>query len=102
MKHNTAKYRVWTGYEVIETDTPPQDGDGRVLRASGLTDKDGQEIYECDVVLITPLRKDAVRTRGTVEFDESRQNFWVRQGTSLARLDTQWNEVLVVGNAFEK
>ena len=94
-------YRIWTGYEIIETDTPPQEGDGRVLRNTGMTDADGEPIHECDIVMITPARKDAVRVRGVVEFDEGRQDFWVRHGSSRARLDGTWKEILVVGNAFE-
>lgn len=100
MKPKTV-YRVWTGYEIMELESPPQEGDGRVLRGTNLLDKEGQEIFECDIVAMIPLRRELDPINGVVEYDERRQVFVVRHGATLTRLDTEWYRVAVTGNAFE-
>jgi len=94
------KYRVWNGAEVIEINHVPTEDDGRVLMPTRLFDQEGREIYECDIVIMTPLRADMSVIRGAVEFDEAKQEFFVRHGANLARLDVEWHNVEIVGSAF--
>lgn len=96
------KYRVWNGAKIVELDYVPDKDDGIILRASGLFDQEQREIYECDIVVMTPLRKDMPAIRGAVEYDEDKKVFYVRHGANLARLDVEWHNVEIVGNAFEE
>jgi len=98
-KHDT--YKIWNGQEVLEVTELPKDFDGLVLKFSGFYDKDGAAIFESDILELIPLRQDMQKIKGTVEFDEALGTFFIRHGVYLTKLDFEWYNVSVVGNAFQ-
>lgn len=93
------KYRIFDGYSMSYQNSPSTEFP--TMRSVGQLDSSKKEIYECDKVIMTPLHKDMPAICGVVEYVEKEDLFYVRHGANLARLDTEWHDIEVVGNAFE-
>lgn len=76
--------------------------DGSIwMQFTGIIDKKGREIYECDEVVGIPIRSTEPGVRGIVEYDDLAARFVVRNERGLTKLDSNHYVFEVVGNAFQ-
>ncbi len=71
------------------------------MQFTGIIDKKGRDIYECDEVIATPTRTTEPSIRGVVEYDDLAARFVIRNERGLTKLDSNVFVFEVVGNAFQ-
>lgn len=116
MNTRSIKFRIWDGWQMVSPQIflPKQEvmyldinnaiatDDSIWMQFTGVVDKNGREIYECDEVIAVPSRGGPELTsRGIVEYDELAGRFAVRTERGLQKLDSNYYVFEVVGNAFQ-
>lgn len=115
MTTRSLKFRVWDGWQLnaprlylpthqglfLDINQAIQEENGIWMQFTGIIDKRGREIYECDEVVGTPIRSTEPGVRGVVEYDDLAARFVVRNERGLTKLDSNHYAYEVVGNAFQ-
>ena len=73
------------------------------MQFTGIVDKKGRDVYECDTVVATAIRSSTEPVvRGTVEYDELAARFVVRSDRGIVtKLDSNHFHIEVTGNVFQ-
>lgn len=91
------KFRAWDGKKMIHGyfNLPPQDEitkEWEYMQFTGLTDKNGKEVYEGDILKL----HDHIDYFGTVEWNVKDVCFQTNNFTA-----TEWSDAEIIGNIYE-
>jgi uncharacterized phage protein (TIGR01671 family) len=105
------KFRVWEPEEHLmmycdehyPITFPLEDEDTKVMQFTGLSDKDGEDIYEDDVLEIDYGDEDICMIKGRVIF---KYCSWIYEPLESPRdwenlQEFNWNEIKCIGNVYQ-